>query len=236
METMLPGRLPHSTLWTAALLLWLGMGTLGHIRRKNLHTIINYITRFGVDEQYSFAVSLSRTYCDNPSGLEQELREDELTSMQAAINQKGGLYDPKEGHIVAARVNCLGRAGQHTEWRLLRGHRQSPVGKLLARTYKSSSCLIFFTLNSPCVGTCLQKKGPYNILKMVSDTFRHISKNYKAFVFQQIYKRDWESEKRRSLLQAWHRLDNVPLLLCNNNGYRDCRGNNPNTNRCLPRM
>ncbi|CAM5123230.1 unnamed protein product [Natator depressus] len=234
METMLPGRLPHSAPWTAALLLWLGMGTLGHIREENLHTIINYITRFQV--QYSFAVSLNRTYCDNPSDLRPELHEDELTRMWAAINQKGGLYDPEEGHIVAAQVKRLGRVAEHSEWRLLWGHRQSPVQKLLARTYKSSSCLIFFTLNSPCVGTCLEENGPYNILQMVSDTFRPISENYKAFVFRQIFWVDDKPEKRRSLLDAWHRLDNVPLLRCDNNGCRDCSGNNPNTNHCLGRM
>ncbi|CAM5123224.1 unnamed protein product [Natator depressus] len=235
METMLPGRLPHSAPWTAALLLWLGMGTLGHIREENLHTIINYITRFRVRAQYSFAVSLNRTYCDNPSDLRPELREDELTSMWAAINQKDSLYDPEEGHIVAAQVTSQGGSAEHTERSLLWGHRQSPVGKLLARTYNSSSCLIFFTLNSPCVGTCLQEYGPYNILQMVRDTFLNISENYKAFVFQQIFWVDWEHEKRRSLLRAWHRLDNVPLLLCDNKSCRDCSGNNPNTNRCLPR-
>ncbi|XP_043390819.1 uncharacterized protein LOC122463702 [Chelonia mydas] len=231
---MLPGRLPHSALWTAALLLWLGMETLGHIRQKNLHTIINYIMRFQV--QYSFAVSLSRTYCDNPSGLKQELRKNELMRLWAAINRKGGLYDPKEGHIVAAQVNPLDRGAEHSEWRLLWGQQQSPVQKLLARTYNSSSCLIFFTLNSPCVTTCLQENGPYNILKMVSDTFLNISNDYKAFVFQKIYWRDWENEMPQSLLDAWHQLKNVPLLRCDNNGCRDCSGNDPNTNRCLARM
>ncbi|CAM5173574.1 unnamed protein product, partial [Eretmochelys imbricata] len=173
----------------------------------------------GLAVEYAFAVSLEKATCENPSGLEQVLPRNKLRDMQAAIKQEGGLQDPDKGNIVAART------------------KNSPIQKLLVRTYNERSCLIFFTIHSPCAGTCQLVKRPHNILQMVSDTFRPIDHNYKAFVFRQIYRQDRDLGPK-SLLEAWHRLPNVPLLRCDTNGCRDCRGNDPktDTNACLDEL
>ncbi|XP_044844273.1 scavenger receptor cysteine-rich domain-containing group B protein-like [Mauremys mutica] len=200
--------------------------TVGSINPAALRETVDHVDKDGLAVEYAFAVSLQKASCENPSGLEQVLRRNKLRDMQAAINPEGVLYDPDEGPIVAARMQRLGRAGEHAEWRLLQGDRNSPVQKLLARTYNERSCLIFFTIRSPCAGTCLLVKRPHNILRMVSDTFRPIDHNYKAFVFWQIYRQDRDLDSQ-SLLEAWHQLPNVPLLRCDTNGCRDCRGNDP---------
>ncbi|CAM2110258.1 unnamed protein product [Caretta caretta] len=94
----------------------------------------------------------------NPAALREivdhVLPGNKLWDMQAAINEEGGLHDTDEGHIVAARMKHLGRAGEHAERHLLQGNQNSPVQKLLAWTYNERSCLIFFTIHSPCAGMC----------------------------------------------------------------------------------
>ncbi|KAH1180622.1 hypothetical protein KIL84_001556 [Mauremys mutica] len=230
--------MPRAGLLLLPLLLCFGPETAGSIDTAVLKDIVDHVHPSWVTAQYSFAVSLNTTYCQNTTGLEQELPVRQLRSMRNAIrqnSQEGGLYDPADGNIVAASVNYLNeKAREHTEWRLLHSdqNQKSPVQKLLDRTYKNNSCLIFFTLNSPCVRTCLPMNKPFNILNMVKNTFHPIDNNFKAFVFQQIYQETMKPEMR---LQAWQQLNDVPLYRCDKDGCRDCSGNNPNTNPCLDR-
>ncbi|XP_074927360.1 uncharacterized protein LOC142047558 [Chelonoidis abingdonii] len=229
METMVSGRMPRAGLLLLPFLLCFGPETIGSINPAALREIGDHMNKDGLAVEYAFAVSLEKASCENPSGLEQVLRRNKLRDMQAAINREGVLYDPDEGPIVAARMKRLSGAGEHAEWRLLQGDQNSPVQKLLARTYNKRSCLIFFTIRSPCTGTCLLVKRPHNILQMVSDTFHPIDHNYKAFIFRQIYHQDRDLDPQ-GLLEAWHRLPDVPLLRCDTKGCRDCRGNDPNSN------
>ncbi|XP_044845118.1 uncharacterized protein LOC123350550 [Mauremys mutica] len=231
---MVSGRMLRAGLLLLPLLFCFRPETVGSINPAVLRETVDHVDKDGLAVEYAFAVSLQKASCENPAGLEQVLRRNKLRDMLAAINPEGVLYDPDEGPIVAARMQRLGRAGEHAEWRLLQGDRKSPVQKLLARTYNERSCLIFFTILSPCAGTCLLVKRSHNILRMVSDTFRPIDHNYKAFVFRQIYRQDRDLDPQ-SLLEAWHRLPDVPLLRCDTNVCRDCRGNDPNPdpNACL---
>ncbi|XP_065427643.1 uncharacterized protein LOC135976355 isoform X2 [Chrysemys picta bellii] len=235
METLVPGRMPRAGLLLLPLLLCFRPETVGSINTATLKQIVDHVNEYGVKAQYSFAVSLGQAYCQDGSPRKGLPSKKDLENMKKALNQEDGLYDPDDGRIVAARVKYLNAvAREHSEWRLLHSdqNRKSPVQKLLARTYGQNSCLIFFTLNSPCAGTCLRESGTYNIVDMVSDAFRPISKNYKAFVFQQIYP---EGLMPQDLLDAWHRLHDVPLLRCDNNDCRDCSKKDPNINRCLDR-
>ncbi|CAM4671919.1 unnamed protein product [Lepidochelys olivacea] len=219
METLVPGRMPRAGLLLLPLLLCFGTETVESTKPTALREIVDHVDKDGLAVEYAFAVSLEKATCENPSGLEQVLPRNKLQDMQEAIKQEGGLQDPDKGNIVAARM------------------KNSPVQKLLVRTYNERSCLIFFTIHSPCAGTCQLVKRPHNILQMVSDTFRPIDHNYKAFVFRQIYRQDRDLGPK-SLLEAGHRLPNVPLLRCDTNGCRDCRGNDPktDTNACLDEL
>ncbi|CAM4688830.1 unnamed protein product [Lepidochelys olivacea] len=227
METLVSGWMPRAGLLLLPLLLCFGPETVESTKPMALREIVDHVDKDGLAVEYAFAVSLEKATCENPSGLEQVLLRNKLRDMQAAINQEGGLHDPDEGHIVTAQMKR----------RLLQGNQNSPMQKLLARIYNERSCLIFFTIHSPCAGTCQLVKRPHNILRLVSDTFRPIDNNYKAFVFRQIYRQDRDLGPK-SLLEAWHRLPNVPLLRCDTTGCRDCRGNDPktDTNTCLDEM
>ncbi|CAM4702929.1 unnamed protein product [Caretta caretta] len=224
METLVSGRMLRAGLLLLPLLLCFGPETVGSSNPITLGEIVDHVDKDGLAVEYAFAVSLEKASCENTSSLEQVLLRNKLWDMQAAINQVGGLQNPDEGHIVAPRMKQ-------------QGDQNSPVQKILAQIYNERSCLIFFTVHSPCAGTCLLGKRPHNILWLVSDTFRPIDHNYKAFVFRQIYRQDRDLGPK-SLLEAWHRLPDVPLLRCDTTGCRDCRRNDPNTdtNACLDEM
>ncbi|TFJ97454.1 tapasin-related protein-like [Platysternon megacephalum] len=154
--------------------------------------------------------------------------------MKETIRPFDDLYNPPSRTILAARpLNVSGKYTEHSEWRLLSGP-NSHVAQLKARTCRPKCCLILFTLNLPCTNVCLAKNGPFNIMQMTSDAFSDIAKKYKAFVFQRIFVNDtWPVVTRKELLQAWHRLHNVTLLCCDNNGCQKCTSVYPENNPFL---
>ncbi|XP_039374515.1 uncharacterized protein LOC120394320 [Mauremys reevesii] len=303
MEPQVLGRMPRAgLLLLLPLLLCFGPETAGSINRAALQKIVDHVDKYlRLGElQYAFVVSLPRELCDDPSKqfnnmLEEKLPNKTLDAMKQALRKNGGLYNPKNGNIIAARprykkthsehsewlllhgdknsrnsqnlatylpkrqlkemratirpfdglysgnivaarpLNVRGKYMEHSEWRLLSGP-NSLVAQLKARTCKLNCCLILFTLNSPCTKVCLAQKGPFNIMQMTSNAFSDIAKDYKAFVFQRIFRNDTQSVvTRKELLEAWHRLHNVPLLRCENSVCNDCAGNDTAThpNPCL---
>nr|XP_025045396.1 uncharacterized protein LOC102461190 [Pelodiscus sinensis]XP_025045397.1 uncharacterized protein LOC102461190 [Pelodiscus sinensis] len=221
------------------LLLCFGPETAGSINPDELRGIVDYVNlNGGVNKQYAFAAALPHGTCSNPQDVSTYLPRDQLADMRQKIRQFGDLYNPPRGNIVAARpknvVTPKGNYTEHSEWRLLHGDQNSLVAQLKARTYGQNSCLILFTFNSPCSAKCLREAGRANIVQMTSDAFRSLDSNYKAFVFQQIFNYDLKPEvTRQALLQAWHRLRDVPLLRCDNNGCKDCAVAEPQNNPCL---
>nr|XP_025038730.1 uncharacterized protein LOC106731753 [Pelodiscus sinensis] len=221
------------------LLLCFGPETAGSINPDALREIVDHVTRNGgVNKQYAFAATLPHGTCRNPQDVSTYLPRDKLAEMRRSIRQFGDLYNPPDGNIVAARpknVATLNRNyTEHSEWRLLHGDQNSLVAQLKNRTFGQNSCLILFSFNSPCSTKCLRQAGRDNIVQMTSDAFRPLDNNYKAFVFQQIFDYDLKNGVTcQGLLDAWHRLRNVPLLRCDNNGCRDCAAAEPQNNPCL---
>ncbi|CAM5123200.1 unnamed protein product, partial [Natator depressus] len=238
MEPQVPGRMPRAGLLLLPLLLCFGTETIGSINPAVLRKIVDHVNNYGgVNSQYAFAVSLPRATCRKPKNIDKYLNRTQLGEMKDIILPFGALYNPPRGNIVAARpkdVNITtGKYTEHSEWRLLSGP-NSLVAQLKARTYGNNSCLILFTFNSPCSTKCLREAGCSNIVGMTSAAFSAIDSNYKAFVFQKIFHHDLRPVvTRQNLLEAWHRLCDVPLLRCDNNGCQDCAATDPRNNPCL---
>ncbi|XP_065427435.1 uncharacterized protein LOC101945709 isoform X3 [Chrysemys picta bellii] len=233
---MVPGRMPRAGLLLLPLLLCFGPETAGSIKADALKVIVDHVNRYGgVNNQYAFAVSLPNATCRKPQNIKKYLPRTQLADMRKKIRPFGGLYNSSSGNIVAARpLNVSQKDTQHSEWRLLQGGQNSLVAQLTARTYRRDSCLILFTLSSPCSTKCLRENGSSNIVQMTSDAFSAINKEYKAFVFQRIFDYDMKPEvTRKDLLDAWHRLHDVPLLRCDNNGCQNCSSVDPQNNPCL---
>ncbi|KAM9113606.1 uncharacterized protein ACDP82_020251 [Pangshura tecta] len=306
MEPQVSGRMPRAGLLLLPLLLCFGPETAGSIDPAALQKIVDRVNKHLTlgERQYAFVVSLPRELCDEPSKLpnktlEKLLPNKILDAMKQELRKDGGLYNPKNGNIVAARprhkethsehnewlllhgdknsrnsqnvatylpkhqlkerramihpfdglynppsenivaarpLNVRGKYMEHSKWRLLQGGKNSLVAQLKARTCTLNCCLILFTLNSPCTKVCLAENGPYNIMQMTSDAFSDITENYKAFVFQRIFHNDMQSVVTcKKLLEAWHRLRNVPLLRCEKSVCQNCAGNDTakHPNCCL---
>ncbi|TFJ97455.1 hypothetical protein DR999_PMT20706 [Platysternon megacephalum] len=237
-RSTVPGRMPRTGLLLLPLLLCFGPETTGSINPAALKQIVDYVNdNGGVNKQYAFAASLPHDTCNNPQNVSTYLPMTQLKVMRETIRSFGALYNPPRGHIVAARpkevITPSGKYTEHSEWRLLSGQ-NSLVAQLTARTYRRDSCLILFTFNSPCSTKCLAEAGRSNIVGMTSNAFFAMDNNYKAFVFQSIFSYDMKPEvTRQALLDAWHRLCNVPLLRCDNNGCQDCTATDPENNPCL---
>ncbi|KAH1181149.1 hypothetical protein KIL84_002083 [Mauremys mutica] len=231
--------MPRAGFLLLPLLLCFGPETTGSIDLAALSVIVNYVNHYGgVNKQYAFAVSLPHATCRNPQNIERYLPRTQLGDMKDVILRFGALYNPDRGNIVAARPRDVmtprGKYTEHSEWRLLQGGQNSHVAQLTARTYGQNSCLILFTFNSPCSTKCLREAGRSNIVNMTSAAFLAINNNYKAFVFQKIFDYDMKPEvTRKDLLDAWHRLRDVLLLRCDNNGCQDCAATSPRNNPCL---
>ncbi|CAM4617316.1 unnamed protein product, partial [Lepidochelys olivacea] len=238
MEPQVPGWMPRAGLLLLPLLLCFRTETIGSINPAALRKIVDHVNNYsGINNQYAFAVSLPRATCRKPKNIDRYLNRTQLGEMKDIIRPFGALYNPPRGNIVAARpkeVTTQSRKfTEHSEWRLLSGP-NSLVAQLMARTYGQNSCLILFTFNSPCSTKCLREAGRSNIVDMTSAAFSAIDNNYKAFVFQKIFDYDLRPVvTRQDLLEAWHRLRDVPLLRCNNNGCQDCAATDPENNPCL---
>ncbi|TFJ97460.1 antigen-presenting glycoprotein CD1d-like [Platysternon megacephalum] len=229
--------MPRAGLLLLLLLLCFGPETTGSIDPAALSVIVDYVNQpltLG-EAQYTFVVSLPHEKCNQPTNLEEQLPEEALNDMNQALARQGTPYIPDDWPIVAARPRRRKTHWQHSEWRLLNGGQNSLVAQLKTRTCTPNCCLILFTRYSPCMRMCLAENGPYNILGMTSDAFSDINNNYKAFVFQRIFEDDDTEPEvtRQDLLQAWHRLRDVPLLRCDNNVCQDCAATDPENNPCL---
>lgn len=111
----------------------------------------------------------------------------------------------------------------HSEYLLLNPVNNSPLTHLLNK--RKNACVVFYTLNSPCINTCLS--GKYNIIPGIDEL-----KNYqglKAFVFQNIWKHDQGEERKEQLRKKLKTIaDRVTLFRCRNNTCILC--GQPNSN------
>ncbi|XP_074873955.1 uncharacterized protein LOC142025235 [Carettochelys insculpta] len=243
MEPQVPGWKLRAGLLLLPLLLCFGPETTGSIDLDTLRVIVGYVNRYGgVDRQYAFATALPHDICSSSGtakNIDQYVPRTQLSDMKGVLSQFGALYNPSRPpwNIVAARpkevLTQRGKFTEHSEWRLLSGP-QSPVAQLTARTFGQNSCLILFTFNSPCSTKCLRERGLYNIVNMTRTAFHPINNNFKAFVFQRIFDYDLTNNVTRGgLLKAWHMLQEVPLMRCENNVCHDCAAKEPRNNPCL---
>lgn len=105
----------------------------------------------------------------------------------------------------------------HSEFLLLNPVNNSPLTHLLNK--EKNACVVFYTLNSPCMNTCLN--GKYNIIQGVNELSNY--QGMKAFVFKNIWTHDQGEDKKEQLRQNLKTIaDRVPLFRCRNNACILC--------------
>ncbi len=95
----------------------------------------------------------------------------------------------------------------------------SPLTELMNR--RNDGCVVFYTLNSPCINRCLNNN---NHNKNIIPGLDRLSayQGIKAFVYTYIYRHDQNKPNLRQKLQMI--ANRVPLYRCNQQGCILCGG------------
>lgn len=124
-------------------------------------------------------------------------------------------------------------ANYHSEYLLLvKSHPpgpspNDPLMRNLLHT-DQNGCVIFYTVNSPCVKSC---STPYTSNSIISalDMFRS-HEGRKAFVFKKVWKYDENSVQWMNNIKEIN--SRVPLYRCDDNGCTPCVDNGVVNDRC----
>lgn len=128
------------------------------------------------------------------------------------------VYKGKE--LIAAGVQKTPNIA-HSEFLLMNPPDNSPLTRLL--NTRKNGCVVFYTLNSPCMNTCL--RGKYKITGGLDKLKAY--KGIKAFAFKNIWNPDQNrpDELREKLKVIASR---IPLYRCNGNTCTLCGEPGPN--------
>uniref|UniRef100_A0A8B9HHT8 Uncharacterized protein n=1 Tax=Astyanax mexicanus TaxID=7994 RepID=A0A8B9HHT8_ASTMX len=146
---------------------------------------------------------------------------------KASMNSPQRVYRGQE--LIGAKPKPIPNtiSNYHSEYLLLilsNPPKESPDGPLMQKLLNSDpkGCVIFYTLNSPCVNSCSTPTAKYSIIPALDGIKKH--KGPKAFVFGQVWKHDenkaqWEMNMKEINIK-------VPLYRCNNAGCTRCVDDN----------
>ncbi|XP_016091766.1 uncharacterized protein [Sinocyclocheilus grahami] len=158
--------------------------------------------------QYAVAINVPKTQCENgfiPSTFPDFLKEDKNVNVKNIIRaDEGPVYEGKE--LIAAGVQKTPNTA-HSEFLLMNPPDNSPLTNLLNK--RKDGCVVFYTLNSPCINTCLS--GNYKITGGLDKLKAY--KGIKAFAFKNIWTQDQnrQDELREKLKVIASR---IPLYRC----------------------
>lgn len=145
----------------------------------------------GTERQSALAINVPMKQCQagfKPSNANFLTNENPEEVRRNISNKKDPIYEGTE--LIGAGVKEISRNQIHSERLLLyptKGRPTPPMQDLLNKR-KDDSCTVFYTLNSPCAGVCLNETSEYNIFQGLENWSAHPS--IKALVFKQIYKDD----------------------------------------------
>ncbi|KAL7825421.1 hypothetical protein AOLI_G00326280 [Acnodon oligacanthus] len=140
-------------------------------------------------DQFAVAINVPARYCTAGSNLDDGsfLKNDKPDAAKLDMNSAKKLYEGKE-LIGALRKSSNNKGDFHSEYLLLKepDPEYSPMKNLLNKN--KDGCVIFYTYNSPCIGTCLHEDGDRNILEALYIFNEH--RGPKAFVYNRIFNSD----------------------------------------------
>ncbi|XP_052437494.1 uncharacterized protein LOC127976943 [Carassius gibelio] len=196
---------------------------------NTLHEITRFFHQNYEIGQYAVAINVPKKQCKKgfkPSTSRDFLREDRNVDVRKIISaDKNPVYEGKE--LIAAGVQTTPNPA-HSEFLLMNPPDDSPLTRLLNK--RKNGCVVFYTLNSPCMKTCLNDRGKFNIIGGLNKL-----KNYggiKAFVFKNI----WHHDRNRTneLREKFQMIaSHIPLYRCEPENCTLCGSNTQIKGACL---
>ncbi|XP_059415034.1 uncharacterized protein LOC132149655 [Carassius carassius] len=184
------------------------------------------------EAQYAIAISVLRAQCTDIhadiqnvfSNKDAKHVKDELRKEQKCV------LCTDSRNVIAARPNHT--TDEHSEHVLLYPLGESPMEKLLEQA-DQSSCVVFYSYNSPCVNRCI--RGKDNILNGLLNWINSRKNGMNAFVFEEI----WKKGSKNNLEEEFLKINAiVPLYRCKrtSDGMEcwKCVENNNVATFCLP--
>ncbi|XP_077345313.1 uncharacterized protein LOC143989156 [Lithobates pipiens] len=168
------------------LCLWSCIVTVTSLTDRQVHRATKYIKEtFNLADmdntrQYAYVAVFSKQECDSLSNNNnlQILKNEDPAGITDALNNTQKIYQGRQ--MVLA---TYGERGFHSEYRLLfplsNKSNVSPVEQLV-NTNPNANCVIFYSLNTPCVGICTNTTNGRNIIQKLP-VFNKYNNN-KAFV------------------------------------------------------
>lgn len=144
--------------------------------------------------------------------LNEELEKENVKNIIKA--DENPVYEGKE--LIAAGVQKKPNPA-HSEFLLMNPPNNSPLTRLLNK--RKDGCVVFYTLNSPCIDTCLNAKNTYNIIEGLNKLKAY--QGTKAFAFKNIWIHDQnrQNELKEKLKEITSR---IPLYRCNGGACTLC--------------
>ncbi|XP_077345303.1 uncharacterized protein LOC143989149 [Lithobates pipiens] len=174
------------------LCLWTCTVTVTSLTDTQVHRATQYIKdtfNLADTRQYAYVAVFSEQECDSLSNNNnlQILQNEDPAGIADALNNKQEIYAGTQ--MVLA---TYGERGFHSEYRLLfplsNKSNVSPVEQLV-NTNPNANCVIFYSLNTPCVGICADTTNGRNIIQKLQ-VFNKFNNN-KAFVYSIVYVMDF---------------------------------------------
>ncbi|KAG9466448.1 hypothetical protein GDO78_016618 [Eleutherodactylus coqui] len=187
--------------------------------------------------QYAYFVKFTGEECSG--GLQLNVLQQVMGNINAAdvlrTVRSGEIYEGTRMVAAAPKDIVLpnGNVGtEHSEFRLLNPDNNSPISRLLASA-PAAGCVIFYSLNSPCVNTCTAPYGRYNIIDKLNHHRLPNNIQDKAFSFRNVFRYDQDRDAE-IVWRNWNNLNNVMnLYRCPGNNCMKCVVNGVRNNNCF---
>ncbi|XP_051966374.1 uncharacterized protein LOC127631970 [Xyrauchen texanus] len=154
-------------------------------------------TRLNVKGQYAVAIRLEKEECLPKADLN-SMVFDRKKLQEIGVDILNGEISVSDD-IIAAKYKQFDKYTDHSEFRL-----KNYLNKVLA---KEDQCVIYFSLNSPCLNKCLN--GKYNIENSLKALQSYTG--IKAFLFKYVY----EGDDKQTMVERMKAIaPNLPLFQC----------------------
>ncbi|XP_069584613.1 uncharacterized protein [Ranitomeya imitator] len=216
-----------------ALCLWSCVLAVTPLNQEEVGRVVDYIEENifrDLEMQYAYFVKFTDDECNNglqTQDIDKALKVDVSAGIRGKVEKKE-IYQGNQ--MVAASFEKNKKFDIHAESRLLNtlpGSTESPISNLLKKT-PAAGCVVFFSLNSPCVQTCTDPKGKYNIIDKLNKVNLPGS-NSRAFAYTKVFEKDkkkpeeevWKNWEALNAKIHLYRRSGNNCIKCFNNGVRD---------------